>query len=179
MKYKKYIITSYIAIILLIFLGCAEDKDITANGNQTYIDSVWIDNGSVFEGQQVKIDINFSNSQKISAIGIPVKVYGTGFTIDSVSFAGSRCPSGLLRCADIDTLSHTISGIWRGGADLESGMGLFTSLYLTANPGSSGEVLTIDSVTIEGIPSAFSLQFVKTSGGLIHPGFKSGSVTVN
>ena len=93
MRCSVYLTSVFILLAGIFFVGCSddEDKNVTGDNNvQTYVDSVWVSDATVSEGEQTVITINFSNSQQLIRVEVPLKVYGTGFYIDSVSFIGSR-----------------------------------------------------------------------------------------
>jgi len=182
MRCSVYLTSVFILLAGIFFVGCSddEDKNVTGDNNvQTYVDSVWVSDATVSEGEQTVITINFSNSQQLIRVEVPLKVYGTGFYIDSVSFIGSRCPTDFLQLVTIDTADQWVRTLWNGGPNLGVGSGLWANMYITANPGSSGGSLTIDSATIGTYPSSYFLYFMKSSGGLIYPGFSGGAVTIN
>lgn len=164
-----------------MILGCSDDdKSTNGNGNGVVLaDSVWVADVDVNEGEQAKVDINFSNEVQLIRVEVPVKITGTGFSIDSASFVGSRCPTEFLQLAQLDTLNKTVRLVWNGGPSLAPGSGLLASLYLSTEVGSSGEVLSIDSVTIGSGASAYYLYFINTGGTILSPGFSGGSVSIN
>jgi hypothetical protein len=181
MRYSMCLVMTLFILAGIFFIDCAEDKDTRVTGNNgtsTYVDSVWVSDATVAEGEQAVVTVNFSNSVNLIRVELPLKVYGSGFYIDSVSFATGRCPTEALQLVTIDSTDQWVRILWHGGPSLSPGSGLLGNMYLSTDVGTSGSSLTIDSVTIGTYPASYFMYYMKTTGSLIYPGFGSGTVTI-
>jgi hypothetical protein len=182
MKYSMYSVLALVIFVGIIFIACSDDDDskVTANGDsQTYADSVWISDVTISEGDQAVVAVNFSNSLNVIRIEVPLKVYGSGFLIDSVSFVGGRIPTEALQLVKIDTAGQWVRTLWNGGPNISPGTGLFANMYITTEAGTSGGSLTVDSVSIGTYPDTYFMYYIKSTGSIIYPGFSGGTVTIN
>ncbi len=184
MKCSMYSVLALVIFIGIVFVACSDDDDSKVTGNETpvtYTDSVWISDVTVSEGDQAVVAVNFSNSLKVIRVEVPLKVYGSGFLIDSVSFVGGRIPTDPLQVqlVKIDTAGQWVRTLWNGGPNIYPGSGLLGHMYLTTETGTAGGSLTVDSISIGTYPDTYFMYYLKSTGGLIYPGFSGGTVTIN
>ncbi len=171
-----------VTFIATLALSCGDDDDFTGPDNDEPIDLVKVERVSALSTDTgVKVDVTFSNATPLSALEVPLRVTGSGFTIDSVSFSDSR-----IAWVDdtISTILPAESSIILAAIEYDSviveGHGLLGSIYFTLNQASQGETLTIDTVTVDMIPIFHSLVYQDTSAAVLEivPAFEPGEISV-
>jgi hypothetical protein len=155
------------------------------NGTEPVVEEtnrVWVDRVTATSSDtDVRVQVSFTNLEPLLEVEIPLGVSGTGFTIDSVSFVGSRVSGLTFFEGVINDYSNTIDlvAIGDSAALIEAGSGLFGSLYFSLTSESRGQVLAIDSTTIEQLPIVHYLVYVDTTGqNAITPDFTAGEISV-
>lgn len=180
MRHIRLEIVSIFLLLLIIGAGCGSDDNGTDPG-KVNSNLVWVDRVSAVSNQEdVKVNVWFGNLVPISGLEVPLKVSGGGFTIDSVSFIGSRVKDMFLAIGTVDTFTNTIEIAAADTAEyVDSGEGLLASLYFTVYPSSGGQVLNIDTFSVDTGPY-HSLIYVDTSeaGVEIVPDFIDGEISV-
>ncbi len=157
--------TAIISVALLAFIliaGCGTDNNVTPPGGVN-VNRVWIDAVTAMSSDSdVKVDVWFANIIPLSGLEVPLAISGSGFTIDSASFKSSRLSEDILAFDKImaPRQAVVISAVWDGSTPIDSGEGLLASLYFSLDSESRGQVLEIDSVTIDDSPGPFRLRYL-------------------
>ncbi|MBU1318564.1 MAG: hypothetical protein KKG33_04815 [candidate division Zixibacteria bacterium] len=180
MRHFRFEIISTFLLLLIIGAGCGSD-DKGTDPEKVNSNLVWVDRVSAVSNQDdVKVNVWFGNLVPLSGLEVPLRVSGGGFTIDSVSFVGSRVGDFFLTIGAVDTFTNTIE---IAAADtavcVDSGEGLLASLYFTLYSSSGGQVLAIDTFSLDTGPY-HSLIYIDTSeaGAEIIPDFIDGEISV-
>ncbi len=167
---------SMLLILLVIAVGCSDDNG--GNGPAPEdTNRVWVDRVTAnTDNPYVRVDVWFENIDSIFAIEVPLHVSGSGFTIDSVSFVGSRVSELLILEGVVDNQARTIDlVVLPDTANIGPGEGLLAGLYFTLIEESRGQVLVIDTTTI----GDRYLRYLDPTGfGDILPDFTSGEISV-
>ena len=167
-------------VVLALASGCGDDDDNGGPaGPQQAADLVWVDSVSAVANSQVTVDINMRNSTAIIGAEVPLRLSGTGFTIDSGSFVGGLFSDGLLTTCTVDSATQTVFLLTVGRSSLASGEGLFASLYVSLAAEAAGQEIAIDSAMI---PVGGNVYHVVSYGTAdltqILPAFESGKIVV-
>ena len=168
-----------IALALLIaaaaMLGCSDDG---GNGPvPPNTDIVWVEKVSANTSDPyARVTVGFTNLDPLSGVAIPLHVSGSGFTIDSISFIGSRVADAAVLESLIDGLEQTVVMVALVDTRLIGrGTGTFAHLYFTLDEESRGQTLIIDTTTIR----TESLVYVDSTGQVeIYPEFQRGEISV-
>lgn len=180
MKLLKIEIIITVLVLSAVVVSCSSD-----NGTKPVVEEtnrVWVDRITATSSDtDVRVQVSFTNLKPLLELEIPLRVSGTGFTIDSVSFVGSRVSGMTFFEGVINNYANTIDlvAIGDSAALIEAGSGLFGSLYFSLTSESRGQVLAIDSTTIEQLPIVHYLVYVDTTGqNTITPDFTAGEISV-
>jgi hypothetical protein len=118
--------------------------------------SVWVDTIDVVPGEMSRVDVRAVLRSPIQGIGLPLKLSGADFAVDSVSFAGTLIEGNpLLRRLNIDD-SHpgaTFIDMFRTYWPIdyiEPDSGLLMSIYVAIDVSAEAQTIEIDTTTIEG-----------------------------
>jgi len=179
---SKILLFSLIMTLLTsVLISCGDDDD-DGPVEAESIDIVYVENITATSGSSgVEVDVSFSNVTPLSALEVPLRVSGTGFTIDSVSFADSR-----VAWVDdtVSTILYDDNSVILAAIEYDSliteGEGLLGRIYFTLNSASRGQVLTIDTVSIEMGSIYHTLVYEDTSTAVQEfiPFFESGEISV-
>ncbi len=175
MKLHRSAIAATMLIAAAIGLGCADDSGNGPVPEDTNM--VWVDRiDATTSDSSVRVRVRFSNVDLLSGVAIPLHVSGNGFTVDSVSFVGSRVADVAVLESRIDSLAQTVALVALVDTELiRRGTGVFASLYFTLEEESRGQTLAIDTTTIR----EESLVYVDSTGQTeISPEFRSGEISV-
>lgn len=136
-------------------------------------DTLIIERVKAEEGAGVALKIQFFNDEELAALTIPLSLKGTGYTIDSVSFAGSRVEYLGMRPITIkENKKDVVFGAIVMTEDyIPAGRGLMATLYLSPT-GKDSEPTFVDTTTI----GPASVLFTKKSSASFVPQFISGEV---
>lgn len=179
---KAIVLTFAVVLTATLLLSCGDDDDSTGPVGGEPIDLVRVERVSALSTETgVKVDVTFSNITPLSALEVPLRVTGSGFTIDSVSFADSR-----IAWVDdtISTILPAENSVILAAIEYDSviveGDGLLGSIYFTLSEASQGETLTIDTVTVDMSPIFHSLVYQDTSAAVLEivPAFEPGEISV-
>lgn len=150
--------------LLVIAYGCSDDDDGVTPPSGVNVNRVWVDAVTAMStDSDVKVDVWFANIIPLTGVEVPLAVSGSGFTIDSASFRSSRFSEEAFTFDRImgPRQAVVISASYDGVTPIDSGEGLFASLYFSLQPESRGQVLEIDSLTIdEGGPGPYRLRYL-------------------
>jgi hypothetical protein len=165
------------ALILIGICGCSHGGS-TGTGPRPDSDRVWIDRIGAAPGEQVKLNISFSNSRPLMGVSLPLKYYGNGCFIESVSFVGSRLENAALSITDIDTAGQTISVIAGDTLSIDQGSGLLAGVYIKLTESPEIRQIIFDTTTIDlGGMNQF-LAFVVNTSYFYFPSFTPGLISV-
>jgi hypothetical protein len=166
-------------MMLLPTMLLAVDKDVAAaismadnDGNAP--DTLLVERITAEKGAGVALKIQFFNDEELAALTIPLSVKGTGYSIDSVSFAGSRVEYLSMRPVTIkENKKEVVFGAIVMTEDyIPVGRGLMATLFLSPT-GENSEPITIDTTTI----GPATVLFTRTSSASFVPHFVSGEVS--
>ncbi len=166
-------------VMLIPALLSAADKGTAAaqskTGNDGNVpDTLIIERVSAEPGAGVAVKVSFVNDEELAALTIPLSLEGSGYAIDSVSFAGSRVEYLSMRPVTIkENKKDVLFGAIVMTEDyIPTGRGLMATLYLSPT-GENSEPSMIDTTTI----GPASVLFTKTSSASFVPRFVSGEVS--
>ncbi len=166
-------------VMLLPAMLSAADKGASAaalmagnDGNAP--DTLIVERVKADKGAEVALKIQFYNDEELAALTIPLSVKGTGYSIDSVSFAGSRVEYLSMRPVTIkENKKDVVFGAIVMTEDyIPVGRGLMATLYLSPT-GNTADPTTIDTTTI----GPASVLFTKSSSASFVPRFVFGEVS--
>jgi hypothetical protein len=173
-----------IACIISTLPGCGDDS--TSGPEVVNTNRVWVDAVTAFSTDDyVKVDVFFANLEPITGIEVPLQLDGTGFVIDSVATHSSRFADDAFFSGEFDNpRKQVVLASIEASPDAESvpaGQGLLASIYFSLLPESRGEIITIDSATID--PQSLSpkqLRYILDDDSLteIVPEFIPGEISV-
>lgn len=176
MRRVRFQSISMLMILLVIAAGCGDDNG--GNGPVPEdINRVWVESVTAStDDPYVRVEVWFENVDSIFGMEVPLHVSGSGFSIDSVSFVGTRVSELLILEGVIDSLAQTIDlAVLPDTANIGPGEGLLAGLYFTLFEESSGKVLVIDTTGI----GDRELIFIDSTGlGEIFPHFTAGEISV-
>ncbi len=137
-------------------------------------DTLIVERVTADEDAGVALKVQFYNDEELAALTIPLSVKGTGYSIDSVSFAGSRVEYLSMRPVTIKENKKDVvfGAIVMTENYIPVGRGLMATLYLSP-AGDNSEPTTIDTTTI----GPASVLFTKASSASFVPRFVSGEVS--
>jgi len=147
-------------------------KSLTAHdGNAP--DTLMVEQVKADQGAGVALKINFSNDEELAALTIPLSVKGTGYSIDSVSFAGSRVEYLSMRPVTIKENKKDIvfGAIVMTEDYIPVGHGLMATLYLSPT-GKNADATLVDTTTI----GPATVLFTKASSASFVPYFIPGRI---
>ena len=167
---------SMLLIMLAIAVGCSDDNGVNGpvpeDTNRVWVNRVTASTANPY----VRVDVWFANIDSIFGLEVPLHVSGSGFTIDSVSFVGSRVSELLILEGVVDNSARTINlGVLADTANIGPGGGLLAGLYFTLLDESRGQVLVIDTTTIG---DRYLIYIDSTGLGEILPDFTAGEISV-
>lgn len=166
-------------VLLFPALLPAADKSAAAakslvDNDKNAPDTLIIEQVAAEPGAGVAVKVQFYNDEELAALTIPLSVKGTGYSIDSVSFAGSRVEYlSMLPVTIKENKKDVVFGAIVMTEDyIPVGRGLMATLYLSPT-GKSPEATVIDTTTI----GPASVLFTKTSSASFVPRFVPGEVS--
>ncbi len=180
MRFIGFIVIGVIFLALPVFIGCSNDDDNgTTTGPGQVVDKVWVDSISASANSQAIININMRNGTGITGIEVPLRLSGSGYTIDSASFAGGRLDSAFMTTCAIDTAAQTAILLAVDTVVLAGGEGIFASLYISLGAGAAGQVIVVDSALIPVGQNIYHVvSYVKPDFSQILPPFEAGKIVV-
>ncbi len=180
MRFIGFFIMGVVFLTLPVFIGCSDDDDNgTPTGPGPVVDRVWVDSISAVASSQVAVDINMLNSTGIIAAEVPLRLSGTGYTIDSGSFVGGRFEDAVLATCVIDTAAQTAILLVVDTATLAGGEGIFASLCISLGAGTAGQEIAIDSALIPVGQNIYHVvSYLKPDNSQILPAFEAGKIVV-
>jgi hypothetical protein len=168
----------FLCLVLLpaSLLAAGQDKPPVislTNNDGNAPDTLMVERVKAEQGAGVALKIQFFNDEELAALTIPLSLKGTGYTIDSVSFAGSRVEYLSMRPVTIkeDKKDVVFGAIVMTEDYIPVGRGLMATLYLSPT-GKDSEPTFVDTTTI----GPASVLFTKTSSASFVPQFISGEV---
>jgi len=181
---NRDILRAAFVFILAVFIiaGCSDDD----SGSSPVVElsnSVWVDQITGFSGQTaVRVGVYFANTTPIASLEVPLRATGFGFSIDSVSFYGSRLDPSILTESVVSDYSGEVLlsalAVQDGVAYIDSGQGLLGNIYFTLFSESRGEVIEIDTFSVDDA-TRHSLLYIDTTGiGEIVPEYFPGEISV-
>ena len=183
MRHIEFYTIPALLLVLTLMLGCSND-DSTGSG-ETAVDRVWVEKVTAHSGESdVRVGIQFENLKPISAIEAPLKIFGSGFRVDSVSFVGGRLIDPDILIGTIDTVEQTVviaaSFYDPQNHYLESGKGLLANIFFTLLSESAGQIIEIDSTTVSANATFNWLRFIDNTSAMqeIIPEFDAGEISV-
>lgn len=180
MRFVRFEVISIVLLLLAIAAGCGS-SDNGSGPDKINSNLVWVDRVSAYSNQSdVKVNVWFGNLVPLAGVEVPLKVSGGGFSIDSVSFIGSRVDGFFLLAGEVDGIEHTIDiAATDTTAYIDSGNGLLASIYFSLYESSGGTVITIDTFSVD-LGSDNYPFYVDTSAAAnkIIPDFSDGSISV-
>lgn len=146
---------------------------LSTNNDGNAPDTLIIERVKADQGAGVALKIQFFNDEELAALTIPLSLKGTGYAIDSISFAGSRVEYLSMRPVTIkENKKDVVFGAIVMTEDyIPVGRGLMATLYLSPT-GKNAEPTIIDTTTI----GPASVLFTKASSASFVPKFVSGEV---
>jgi hypothetical protein len=179
LKNRLNIAVSVIAMIALC-AACDNDKGQEPD-DEPDRSEVWVDTIDAYSGDQVQLDVFAISKIPLQGLGLPLKLTGTGFSVDSVSFVGTmlqKRPSVDFVGID-DTSSATVItiSILRAYTKLnfiEPGSGVLASIFVTLSQTAGSQVIDVDTCTV----AHNSLQFADTADVGSVPFFTPGEINV-
>lgn len=175
---RAYAVVILCLVLLPVsLLAKGQDKQpvisLTPNNDGNAPDTLMIERVNAEQGAGVALKIQFFNDEELAALTIPLSLKGTGYTIDSVSFAGSRVEYLSMRPVTIkENKKDVVFGAIVMTEDyIPVGRGLMATLYLSPT-GKDSEPTFVDTTTI----GPASVLFTKTSSASFVPQFISGEV---
>jgi hypothetical protein len=178
---------------LLLFFGVLALFLITSAAHAQYTGVVRIDSVGALPGADVGVKIFLENNNaEIAAMTIPVRYFGEGITLDSISYVGSLIPDdfsiedsvdNVARGAVMRVLPPIAAGPIQGITDTE---GLIAELFFSISPSAQPAAHLIDSAYIDsvfqylGMEMHFVLQvdFSDNVGNTILPEVVPGQILV-
>ncbi len=152
--------------------------NLTVNPKPPSIDSVMVQNVSVYAGNSVGVAVNFKNFEQIAGMSAGLHWSSADVTIDSVSFVGSRIAYISAKFGTVNNTNRTVKlGALRIPPEplVLPGEGLWATLWFTA--GQNCPVLVaIDS---QFIAPGVELMFNDSLANSIYPQFAPGSIQVD
>ena len=117
--------------------------------------SVWADTVDVTAGDKARVDVLAVLRSPVQGVSLPLKLSGTDFVVDSVSFVGTMLEARpLLRRLSIDG-SHAeaifidMFRTYQSSDYIEPGSGLLMSIFIAIADSAEAQTIEIDTVTIE------------------------------
>lgn len=139
-------------------------------------DSLLIESVEVEKGAGVALEIHFFNDEPLAALTIPLSLTGGGYTVDSISFAGSRVEYLSMRPVTIkENKKDVVFGAIVMTEDyIPAGKGLMATMFLSPTGDKQAQMTVVDTTTI----GPASVLFTKTSSVSFVPEFVFGTVAV-
>jgi hypothetical protein len=181
MRFARFEMMSVVLLLLIIAAsGCSSDDN--GSGPDTVNSNlVWVDRVSAFSNQDdVKVNVWFGNLVPLGGLEVPLQISGGGFSIDSVSFIGSRVKDFYFLIGAVDSFNNTIEIAAADTTDyVDSGNGLLASIYFSLYSSSGGTVIKIDTFSVDLGPD-HNLIYIDTTeaGNEIIPDFSDGEISV-
>ena len=143
---------------LLLLFGVLTLFLTTSAAHAQYTGVVRIDSVEATPGADVGVKIFLeSNNAEIAAMTIPVRFFGTGLTLDSISYVGSLIPGdfsiedsvdNVVQGAIMHVLPPISSGPIQGISDTE---GLIAELFFSVSPSAQPAAHRVDSANIDSV----------------------------
>jgi hypothetical protein len=169
------------SVLLLVFalaiiIACGGDD---STGPQEEPNLVWVDSVSAAPGDQAVVDVYFRNGSDIMGAEVPLRFSGSGFSIDSGSFVGSRFSSALLAKDSIDEATNTIFLMTATLTSVSKGEGIFARLYVSLDEGATAQEIEIDSAFVNISGNVYHVvSFATSQITQILPPFIAGKIVV-
>lgn len=178
---------------LLLFFGVLALFLMTTAAHAQYTGVVRIDSVEAVPGSDVGVRIMLENNNaEIAAMTIPVRYFGSGLILDSISYAGSLIPGdfsiedsvdNVARGAVMRILPPISSGPIQGISATE---GLIAELFFSVSPTALPAAHRVDSALVDsffifqGIQIHYRLEmdFSDNVGNTIRPGVVPGQILV-
>ncbi len=164
-------------ITLLVTLICmALAASVTMANDENQPDTLMIDKIQAEKGASVALKVSFVNDQELAALTIPFVLVGDLYTIDSVSFVGSRVEYLKMRPVTIseDRKQVVFGAICMTEDYIPAGKGSMATLYLSSIEKAKSDFCVIDTVTM----GPASVLFTKKDSGSFIPEFQSGLISI-
>jgi len=161
-----------LAVIICMVLTAS-----TAMANDENLpDTLMLEKIQAEKGVPVAVEVSFFNDQELAALTIPLGLVGDLYTIDSVSFAGSRVDYLKMKPITIaENKKEVVFGAICMTEDyIPAGRGLMATIYLSPTASAKSELCVIDTVTI----GPASVLFTKKSSASFIPEFSSGMIAI-
>lgn len=161
-------------------LVCSDDNPVTQDDDPPVglMNKVWVQSDTVTAGQKIMLEVYVENNEPLTGIVIPLGFPDTNFTLDSLTFTGSRFEDLELTNAEIfDNERYLTIFTYTSGAEvIDSGSGLMCNLYFWVFGYSPTQDIIIDSVNI---PPVLRIGFMDSIGTAYTPEFEAGILHVN
>jgi len=165
-------------LILALIVGCGDDDD-KSTGPQDVLNLVWVDSVSATVGTQAVVGVHLKSSNALLGAEVPLKLSGTGFTIDSGSFVGGVFAGAILKSCSVDVATQTVFMLTTSLSSIAAGEGLFGNLYVSIDPGAAVQVIAVDSALVPVGGNVYHVvSFVKSDLGQVLPPFQPGKIIV-
>jgi hypothetical protein len=170
-----------VAALLLLWVACSSDKGGGPPADEPEKGNVWVDTVDAAAGEQARVDVHAIVKSPLQGVGLPLKLTGTGFALDSVSFVGTileRRP--LLGTVRIESPSPSMTTVniirtYSRSTYIEPTEGILVSLFVALSDSPETRTIAIDTVTLT--PSNF--WFVDTTDTGVVPEFTPGYINVS
>jgi hypothetical protein len=171
------VVVLFLVLVPAVTLAADEDNSRAMsmeNIDGNVPDTLMIERIEAGAGAGVALKIRFFNDEELAALTIPLSLKGTGYTIDSVSFTGSRIEYLSMRPVTIKKNKKDIvfGAIVMTEDYIPAGQGLMATLYLSPT-GENSEKTVVDTTTI----GPASVLFTKISSASFVPQVVSGAVS--
>jgi len=172
-------LTSFLALALLCCLGCSSGGNGGGTTNPPPVAGeavLWADTLYSAAGNQAQIDIHGIIRTSLLSFHLPLRVSGSGITIDSVTY-----DQGILRYTPLvasDDISQSGAGVYiiRDYATnefVEADSGKIATVHVSIEETVGGQIVTIDTSSTVG-----TLQLLEPDGEQINSSFGAGQMTV-
>jgi hypothetical protein len=166
-------------MLAIVVFGCGDD-DKSTEPTDIKANRVWVEKiTAMTSDEDVYVTVRCANLEPLAGIEVPLHITGSGFFIDSVSFAGSKVAKAFSTIGTVDAVEHNVGIVVIDTVPfITTGSGLLARIHLTLTQDARGQVLAIDSTTIEDGAVLRSLIYIDSSDTEIVPEFVDGEVSV-
>ena len=178
---------------LLLILGVLTLFLTTGVAHAQYTGVVRIDSVEAQPGSHVGVKIFLeSNNAEIAGMTIPIRYFGTGLTVDSISYAGTLIPGDFSIEDTVDNVSRSVvmhvlppisAAPIQGISDTE---GLIAELFFSVSPSAQPAAHRVDSAYVDSVfqfgpilmHMVVQVDFSDNIGNTIRPGVVPGQILV-
>jgi hypothetical protein len=176
---RRFLVWSFLlGALLAVGWGCSDDDDNGVgpdnSGNRILVQSV-----TAPAGGETAVEIRTAHTATLLGVEVPLRVTGTGFFIDSVSYAGGLWEDCMSSACTIDSTENTVIMLSLDTVGVVAGEGLFATVYFSLPEAVAGDTIAIDTALIPvGGGLAHMISFETSALQTIYPAFQGGTIAI-